>query len=152
MILLDVLFFWWKWWKFEWSNACGEFYHFFTILNIESHHSNQRGILTTSPIWYGDGGFYGIIISLFSSSWMCLIWFNMDRFYQIFVIKILFSLCDAMTWIFLNLTVIYWAETVSMTCCADVVTFHTIIIIHALVLSLACDDWFHGVLFFGCET
>ena len=40
---------------------------------IESSQSDLRGLLTTSTILYGVGGFLGILISLFSIPWMCLI-------------------------------------------------------------------------------
>ena len=47
------------------------FYHNF--VNIESYNSARRGILKTSPMWSGVGGFFGRIIIPTPISWICII-------------------------------------------------------------------------------
>ena len=46
------------------NTKCGNFYIFSKFANIEPHHPSQRGLLTTSPMWYGVGWFAGRIIRL----------------------------------------------------------------------------------------
>ena len=41
--------------------------------NVESYHSDLKGLLTTSPILYDVGGFVGRLISLLPMACMCLI-------------------------------------------------------------------------------
>ena len=117
------------------------------FVNIESYHSSWRGLLTTSPMWSGIGGFVGRLMSLFPMVSMCLIWLNMDLFSWIFSLKIFLPLCYVTTWILLYLTLICWLDMASVTCCTDVGYFLPILIIHTLVLFILGSSLFYGIFF-----
>ena len=135
MILLDLVFLFpvvinnvqrehWMWWIFPSSN-------YFIIFNhiIQT----KGGSFKTSPMWHGVVWFVGMITNFFHICLMCIIWFNMDIFYWIFFLKILFYLCTLMMWILLHLPVICWFVMDSITCCIDIGSFLNTIRIHTLV-------------------
>ena len=107
----------------------------------------MRVILNAYPIWSGVGGFLWKLISLFSISWMCLIWLNVHLFSWILVLKIILSLRDVMTCTLLHFPVIFWLEMYYKTCWTVVGSFLTIMRIQTLILFLSGDRLFHGLLF-----
>ena len=91
--------------------------------------------------------FLGILISLFHISWMRLIWFNIDLFPWIFVLKMFLSLCAVMTWDLLNFPVSCWLDISSRTCWNVVGSFLPILSIQTLVLFCSVKLWFRGIFF-----
>ena len=71
--------------------------------------------MTILSIWSGVGGFVGRLISLFPIAWMCLIWFNIDLFYWIFVLTMLLYLRDAVTWTLLHFPFSCWIDIAYIT-------------------------------------
>ena len=103
----------WKLWMFPFSDS----------LKIESYHSYLRGILTTSPILSGAGGFFVRIINLFPMAWMCIIWLNMHIFSWILVLIISLSLQDVITCTLLQFTYSWWLDMDYKNCWNVVVSF-----------------------------
>ena len=103
--------------------------------------------MITSPIWYGDGGFVVRITSLFHFSCMCLIWFDIDIFSWIFVMKMLLSLQAVTTWNLLHFPGRFWLDTTSRTCFTVVSYFMTTPRIQKVVLFLYGNTCVHGLLF-----
>ena len=94
-----------------------DFFIFSYFSNIDSYYYDVRIIFTTSPMWYGVGGFVGMLISVLPISWMCLILLNMVLFYCGFFLVVILSLRSVITWTLLNFPVSCWLEKSSMTCC-----------------------------------
>ena len=87
----------WMLWIFTFSHS----------LKNESYQSDLRGLLFTSLIWSGVGGFVGRLI--FSPTyWMCMIWLNMHLSSWILVLKMFLSLRGVMTWTLLYFPVSCW--------------------------------------------
>ena len=120
-------------------------------LKIDSYQSDMRGLLNTSPIWSGIGGFLWRLLSLLPISWMSLILLNMHIFYWIFVPIMFLSLQDVMKCTLLYFSVRCWLEIASKTCWTGVGSFMQILKIQKLVLFLAWNAWFRGVLFIYWE-
>ena len=113
----------------------------------ESYHSDTRGILTTSPIWYSFVGFVGRLISLLLMACMCLIWLNIHIFYWILVLMMSLSLQDMMICTLLHFPVNLLFDMDSKTCLTDVGYFMTMLRIQALVPFLYGNAWLRGLLF-----
>ena len=115
--------------------------------NIESHHSDPRGLLTTSPIWSGVGVFLVRIMIFSPIAWMFIILINIDMFYWRIFLTMFLSLRDVMTWILLNFPVRCWLDISSMNCGTVVGYFLPIMRIHTLVLFISGKERLQGILF-----
>ena len=120
------------------------FFHSFE--NIESYHSDLRGLLTKSSIWSSVEAFLWRIISVFPIACMCLVWLNMHIFYWILVLIMPLSLRAVMIFTLLNFPVIFWLFIAYKTCWGVAWLFLPIISIQTLVLFLYGNSWFHGIL------
>ena len=109
--------------------------------NIESYHSDPRGIFTKSPIWSGVGGFIGRLVSFFPISCMCLILFNMNIFYWILVLMMSLYLRAVMTFNLLHFPVSFWPDMASKTFWTDVGSFLPMLRIQTVVLFLSGNAW-----------
>ena len=116
-------------------------------LKIESYHSDMGGLLTTSPLWYGVGGFLGRPISVFPMACMFLIWLNIRLFSWILVMMISLSIRSVIPCNLLHFPVICWLDMASKTCWTVVSHFLTMLRIQTLVLFLAGNAWLNGLLF-----
>ena len=105
--------------------------------NVESNHSDRRGLLASSPIWSGVGGFVGRLISLFPITCMCLIWLSMNIFYCRLVLMLLLSIQAVMTCTHFHFTLSCWLEMAYKTSWTDVGYFLTLLRIQTFVLFLA---------------
>ena len=120
-------------------------------LKIDSYHSNMRGLLTTSPIWSGVGGFVGIMIIFSPMDWMCMIWFNMHLFSWRLVLIMSLSLRDVMACTLLHFNVICRINMYSKTCWAVVGYFLPTLRIQTVVLFLYVNACLYGIVFFDWE-
>ena len=111
----------------------------------------MRGLLTTSPIWSGVGGFVGRLISLFQMAYMCMIWLNMNLFSWRLVLMVSLSLMVVMTCTLLRFPMSFLLEMDSKTCWTDFVSFLPMPRIQILVLFIDINVWFRGRLFYGWE-
>ena len=99
----------------------------------------------------GVGGFVGRLISFSPIDWMCLIWFDMHLFSWIFFLTIYLPLQAFMTFTLLHLLVSCWLDMDSKNCWTVVGSFMPMLRIQKLVLFLAGNEWFHGLLYFDWE-
>ena len=120
---------------------------FSSFSNTESYHSDIRENFTTSPMWYGAGGFFGRLIRLLLIACMYLIWLKFDIFYWRFFSQDNLSLRAVTTLTFLHLPAICWLDTASTNCCTVVIYCIPMMVIQTLVIFLAGNALFH-VLFY----
>ena len=141
MIFLDVVFF--PGGIDECSNGALNVVYFAILssfLNVEPYHSAWRGLLTSSPMWYGAGVFIGSLISISPIVWLL-----------IFLPRILLYMHYLVMCIPLRLSVICWLETSSITCFNYVGYFPPMLIIRTLVIFPAGNSLFCVIyIYFYC--
>ena len=108
----------------------------------------MRGVFTTSPIWYGVGGFVGRIIRLLPISYMCMILLNINLFSWRLVMIMYLSLQVMMKCTLFRFTVSCWLDMAYRTFCDDVGSFLPMLRIQTFFLFIAGNAWFHYLLFY----
>ena len=132
------------------------FFHNFLIFNHTIH--TEGGSLQHHQCGMVLESFLVRLIRLFPIYLMCLILLKINLSYWWFFLKIFFSLCAIIRWIIFHLPVVYLLynstqrKESSMTCCNVVGSFLHMFMIHTLVIFLAGNTRFCGMLYVDWGT